>query len=461
MASHDPELLESVAKELERLLSKENLAEDQAIASALNPQLCVPIATLLEVESLKALTTESEVVVAAASQSQLLGLSNDNTMLRPLLKSKRNTLILRDVPEGVTEAELRDLLAKAPKTSGVQEVTPDINNTWFVVFGTESEAQDVAWWLRSQELKGSKVSVSMKSEHFLRSFFPANPEPKPNDFSSVPGFDPAKGKGFMPPPFPFYPAMMKGMFPPMMMKGKGKGKAPMAMPGKGGDAATSLLKMLQGGEGKGAKKKGRNAKAGVAPKAMMYPGMMPGMMPGMFPGMPMMPGMPGMGMPVTPVAAAETQPQPVSAEVASVLANKTGTVSAAVLDPENQEPCEYQHEFRKYVRQDFLDICSKMKQPIPKPEVYNAVEHLKICSDSSALGFTAKPSDDDPKSPPQKAGKKKKEGDKKAKKEEKEEEYTQAEWDAWYGIDNSKSAKKSGSKSSAQQPAMKWVAKKA
>lgn len=169
----DAELVDKVATELERLLSKKNLAEDKQISSALNPQLYVPISTILTVVSLKELTTSADVVVAAAKKSDALGLDDAEQMVRPLLKSKRDTVILRDIPEDATEAELRGLVAGAPKAPAVLEVTKEVNQIWFVKFGTEEACQDVAWWLRSQKFRGEPVKVAIKSEHFLRSFFQA------------------------------------------------------------------------------------------------------------------------------------------------------------------------------------------------------------------------------------------------------------------------------------------------
>ena len=70
-----------------------------------------------------------------------------------------------------------------------------MNNTWFVKFNVDDGAQDVVLWLRSQSFKvgasvfmvlpfvppappspckGKPLNAAIKSEHFLRSFFPVN-----------------------------------------------------------------------------------------------------------------------------------------------------------------------------------------------------------------------------------------------------------------------------------------------
>merc|ERR1719345_267340 len=95
-------------------------------------------------------------------------------MVRPLLKSKRNVIILRDVTEGATEEEIRGIFKDGPHAEKIKTVKAEVNNAWFVKFDLDEGTQDVVLWLRSQKFKGQTVNASIKSEHFLRSFFPLN-----------------------------------------------------------------------------------------------------------------------------------------------------------------------------------------------------------------------------------------------------------------------------------------------
>jgi len=114
----------------------------------------------------------------------------------------------------------------------VVNVKLEVNNTWFVKFNVDDGAQDVVLWLRSQTFKGKAINAALKSEHFLRSFFPVNQslgfvppglppidgDAPPHGFSS-PSFA-AGGKGganfgdFMAPPPGMHPMGMQEM--PMM-----------------------------------------------------------------------------------------------------------------------------------------------------------------------------------------------------------------------------------------------------
>eukprot|EP00913_Durusdinium_trenchii_P021050 g19783.t1 len=112
--------------------------------------------------------------------------------------------------KSLTEEEILSLFSTGPYAENVVSVKPEVNNTWFVKFVDE----------------GKPVNAAIKSEHFLRSFFPVNqsmgfvppglPPMDEGDVHPMHGFPPApfpggKGAGcpdFMPPP---------GMMPPMQM----------------------------------------------------------------------------------------------------------------------------------------------------------------------------------------------------------------------------------------------------
>merc|ERR1719440_1449687 len=98
-------------------------------------------------------------------------------MVRPLLKPRRNILILRDLPDVFPEDELKALFNSCPESESFCSLKPDVNNTAFASFKTDEAAQSAALWLRSQKLQGAEIKCAIKSEHFVRSFFPASPGP--------------------------------------------------------------------------------------------------------------------------------------------------------------------------------------------------------------------------------------------------------------------------------------------
>lgn len=214
------ELVTKVQSALESLLSKKNLVRDQLLAGNMNPQMYIPIQILITHDKLNQAGATKEAIIKAAERSTKLGIDEGRLMVRPLLKSKRNIVILRDVPEGTTEEEVRSIFVGAPHCpEKLKSIQPEVNNNWFVKFDLDEGTQEVVLWLRSQTFKGAPVNASIKSEHFLRSFFPVN---IPQMGMPVPGMPGAFDMGGLP-PMDMGPPPWKGSGPKGDKGGSSKG----------------------------------------------------------------------------------------------------------------------------------------------------------------------------------------------------------------------------------------------
>merc|ERR1719401_1682027 len=112
----------------------------------MNPQMYIPIAVLLRHDQLKSVEASKTEVAIAAARSAKIGVDEKQELVRPLLKSKRNVVILRDVSEVVMEADIRQLLVGAPHEKQVAHIKPEVNNTWFIKFDLDDGCQDVVLW---------------------------------------------------------------------------------------------------------------------------------------------------------------------------------------------------------------------------------------------------------------------------------------------------------------------------
>jgi len=177
-----------IKKELERIFTRQNLKQDKEIWKIFNDDLTVPVEKLLAVPSLKALGVTSEAILEAAVDSPDLSVEND--VLRPDLRAKRTTLIIRDFSsENNVVNDIQSILSTcphiiAPDASStaptseqtalpgqVVEIRPDINNTVFVKLSDEATTQAVALWLRQNPFKDRPFHVAVKSEQNMRFFF--------------------------------------------------------------------------------------------------------------------------------------------------------------------------------------------------------------------------------------------------------------------------------------------------
>jgi len=99
--------LSALQDALESILSKKNLVSDQFLAGSMNPQMYIAIPFLLTHQKIRDMNATEADIAVAAERSSKLGVDEKKEMVRPLLKAKRNVVILRDVPADVVEADIR------------------------------------------------------------------------------------------------------------------------------------------------------------------------------------------------------------------------------------------------------------------------------------------------------------------------------------------------------------------
>mmetsp|Transcript_3435 Transcript_3435/g.8958 ORF Transcript_3435/g.8958 Transcript_3435/m.8958 type:complete len:649 (-) Transcript_3435:493-2439(-) len=368
------EQLSTIQGILEELLSKRSLEEDGYIQQHMDAQLFVPLCILAGHRSIQSLGPGADVqtLLKIAKRSDKLAVNEDALLVKPLMKSKRNTLILHDLPEGIKEEELRELFKGAPGEDALTSVKPDVNHTAYVTFETDEDTQNVALWLRSQKLRGAMIRVNVKSEHFVRSFFPAQPPPGPNSIMS-PALGPVNpGKGGMASPWMQPHGKGKQMvwrFDGWGYDGNGyaKGYDGKGYEGKGydtgydaaagaeawaGDPSVAWQPGADGApEGMSAKGKGEKGKKGKGKGKGKFVKGAPMMGPGDVGQMEAM-------MAQGAYAAPEQQDVPVEGE------------------EEGDAEVGYVHEFRKYSRQQIIEVCSTMGE-VTKPESFAKFEKDK------------------------------------------------------------------------------------
>eukprot|EP00930_Biecheleria_cincta_P065288 TRINITY_DN5104_c0_g1_i1.p1 TRINITY_DN5104_c0_g1~~TRINITY_DN5104_c0_g1_i1.p1 ORF type:complete len:665 (-),score=198.54 TRINITY_DN5104_c0_g1_i1:68-2062(-) len=365
--------LKKVQETMERLLSKDHLQEDGFLQMNMSVTMDIPICILADHREITALGPIADVgsVMEAAIRSENVTVDKENMLVRPVLKPRRNTVILHDLPDGIKEEELRQLFESCPKADDLQHIKPDVNHTAFVSFASDAAAQDAALWLRSQKLRDGSIKCSMKSEQFKRSFFPASGPwvqawqwqghgwggmdggagawPQSEGSTAPGGFsEDGKGKGFE-------KVGQKGKgFEKDGHKGYEKGSADKGQDkgGEKGFADKGFEKGFDKGKGK-AKGKGKlkpPLKGGIdaqmeamRQQEMMWSGN------------------------------AAWQQQWGQQEGWAAAASAAGAGSAWQKPEEDAEPMLYKHEFRRYTRQQIIEVCSKLDD-VKKPESFKKIE---------------------------------------------------------------------------------------
>jgi len=180
LQAEEPDLVDAVLERLEELFTRETLIKDAFIQQHMNAQLEISLCVLPGHPRIATLGKSVGVacLLEAAGRCDKVILDEEKLLMRPNIKPRRNTLILRDLADGVSEEDIRQLFEGSSEGEGLVSVKPDVNHTAFVVFDTDDDAQRAALWLRSQTLRGEGVKCNIKSERLQSSFFaPSQPPP--------------------------------------------------------------------------------------------------------------------------------------------------------------------------------------------------------------------------------------------------------------------------------------------
>jgi len=428
-----PSPASELTETLEDMLAPSKLGQDSELPKLMDAQMFIRFDKLKE----KWFPDNTiEQLQEAVGNSSTLVMNSDKSAVKPALKAKRTVVIIREVPESVQVADLRKLLSgfveKPDVLTHLKDLHRDDNaGMWFANFEEESDAMEVAIWLQRQKAPWGtgNVRCAMKSDHVVRSFFPANMIPPPVNFAPTP---------FLPSQF-VMPHIFMGM-----MKGKGKGPDIPMMYDKG------KMGMMKG-KGKGIplmneKGKGKGKKSKSAPGPPSYPSMG------------MDPAFGSRGHEASSVSndffsLGERTSSNFDAQALKEVFHRGGA-----LEVNDFVDSRYQGNFQKYSREEILDICDKMKT-VEKPETFAVFEkeneHVKGLFTTEANQTWAKVNSSDldmlpsvnpmAKSQPQKQSRRKKGESSDAEQVSKEDEAGQKE-----GLNDDPGSKKKKKKAASQ-----------
>ena len=145
-------------------MSLESFAKSRDLLEQMDEDGYIPISTILLSPTFSELSPSLEEIQKAVKASDKLQLSSDETGVRLILPVERKTIILREVPEDVTEAEIRDLI---PDIAIVQ-LRKEVDSIWFLVFDSESTTLQALRRLQSQTLRSHPIKARVKSEFYKK-----------------------------------------------------------------------------------------------------------------------------------------------------------------------------------------------------------------------------------------------------------------------------------------------------
>jgi len=170
----EEEVKAELTKIIENVFTKEYISTDPFILSKMTQDHFIPFNVIEELEVVKKVTDNSLLIHEIIRASSKVEVDNEKKLAKPVANlNERTTIILRDVPEGTTAEEVKEIFKdNIALQNSIKEMKPDHANTFFIRFNSENEAYDALPFIRTQKLKGQDIHARMKTENiFLKSYY--------------------------------------------------------------------------------------------------------------------------------------------------------------------------------------------------------------------------------------------------------------------------------------------------
>ncbi|EHB08310.1 La-related protein 4 [Heterocephalus glaber] len=164
------DLKKCLKKQLEFCFSGENLSKDLYLISQMDSDQFVPIWTVANMEEIKKLATDLDLIPEALRSSPMVQVHEKGQKVRP--SHTRCVGILREIPEATPAEEVKALFKNenCPEAISCEFAH---NSNWYITFQSDTDAQQAFKYLREEvkTFQGKPIMARIKA---INTFFAKN-----------------------------------------------------------------------------------------------------------------------------------------------------------------------------------------------------------------------------------------------------------------------------------------------
>jgi hypothetical protein len=205
---YDEKMISALVELIGNLFTKNNLENDEFLIANTTVNGAVPIEIIIQAPKILNICQDADTIRYALKECKSIFISEDG--IRSIIKPEQNTLILRDISSTTSVEDITSIFSNLLETDTdcpqAQSVRPDMNNTWYITFTTETDARVAleTLRLRNTHFNDKPVRARLKTESLNKSYYTGNgAAPYRGDV----GYNGQISPDFSPPP------MLQGMPP--------------------------------------------------------------------------------------------------------------------------------------------------------------------------------------------------------------------------------------------------------
>jgi len=167
------ELRKELTRQLEYVFTKDFILSSPYLMSNINDEHYIPCNAICNLDIVKVISTDKTLITDILRNSDKIIFNEEKEMAKSKTNLvERHTIIIRDIPEGTTEEEVKAIFEGDSQLIGsIVELKKELAVNFFIKFPNEEITMHALNYVRGQTFKGNPIHARIKTENLHKSIF--------------------------------------------------------------------------------------------------------------------------------------------------------------------------------------------------------------------------------------------------------------------------------------------------